>query len=209
MNTKYIISLAAFSLFFVACGDDKGSDSDDGESSAVEYSSGEVPLSGTSSIPLSSGQVPSSNSNLSSAPLSSGAEPLSSAAEQSSSAIGKLSIDVSQGYKQIVGVMHAEPAFAGPVTVTGTAYVNGRVADQADASVTFGYRWSDYVVKGGASTSDVPLSGDPSLDARLVVDDFACEGTYLAVITLTDGTTSVTDTASYSNVQWGSGDACP
>lgn len=214
MNMKYFLVLAAYSTVFIACGDDTGANTpDEGTSSSLTLSSGQPPAS--SAPPLSSGQLPSSSAK----PLSSGVQPLSSsfvlssAAASSSAAapVGKLRINTDRGYKQITGTMNIAPAFVGIPVVSGKVYVNNKEVVAPSASVTFGTTWSNYITSVGASPTAVPMDGIPSLDARLVMEDWdVCGGLYLAVVTITDGATTVRDTASYNlEPKWANGSTCP
>lgn len=214
MNMKFFLVLAALTTVFIACGDDKGSNNpDEGTSSSVVLSSGQLPPSSTP--PLSSGQLPPSSAK----PLSSGVQPVSSsfvlsspAASSSAAApVGKLRINTDRGYKQITGTMNIAPAFVGIPTVSGKVYVNNKEVASTSASITFGTTWSNYITSTGASPTAVPMDGIPSLDARLMMEDWdVCGGLYLAVITITDGATTVRDTASYDlEPKWANGSACP
>lgn len=200
MNIKYYMVLAALSTAFIACGSDKGSGSDDGDSSMVGTSSAIVPLSSgvtpSSQTPLSSGAVASS------AVLPSSGVPYSVFVPSSSSssipAIGKLTIDQSVSPMKIMGTMHIEPAFVSTPSMTGKVYFEG--AESQHMEINFLHNWGVYIGLGGSAT-DVVLNGPAganTLGVTLNPVDFLCRGVYLAVVTLSDGVTTISDTASYA-----------
>lgn len=168
---KILFTSLSLALLLSSCGDDKPTAVVDPSSSGAALSSG--------------GNISSGGS------LSSGANGTSSSSTNNpgNEVISNFSIVDSIGKTWVAGTLYTS---AFPNSVSGTFLRDDKPSNEAN--LVLNTPLTKYAIKPGVSSTEIPLSGELSLDAEVVFKDNACNGDYKLIITATVGDQTLIDT---------------
>ncbi len=165
-----LTSLATITL--LSCGDDTPTGGTDTSSSATARSSGATLLS-SGATPLSSGAIASSSSNA------------------SGQIVEDFVLADSSGSTWARGILHAG---AVPSQLSATFLRDGNPS--TEASLSLGTSLSHYPLVGGANLTNIPLSGEKSLEAKINWNDkTGCNGDYQMILTAVVNGATLVDTS--------------